>query len=163
LQASSVHTLPSLAQAWPPGSDVHVALQQSPFVLFASSHCSPGSTMPLPQRSGSGQLASAIPLSNMSQNTPVSSASFSRRHEWHNALFFVQSAKPGDVHSPGMRSPWRPRARARDRVGQLDHRRPDLALRVGLDRVETVAEVGLGDDRAALQPELLAALEHAQL
>src|SRR5947199_23564 len=38
-----------LAQAWPAGSNWQVGEQQSPATRLPSSHCSPRSTMPLPQ------------------------------------------------------------------------------------------------------------------
>src|SRR5512145_289764 len=97
----SVQTLPSSAHACAAGSAVQVDEQQSPLTLLPSSQSSPGSGTPFPQRSGSTQLASAAPLSNMSQKMPRSSASLSTRQLRHKACASVQSAKPGDEHSPG--------------------------------------------------------------
>jgi hypothetical protein len=55
LQTSLVHRLPSLAQALPDASNWQVDEQQSPSTLLPSSHCSPGSRMPLPHGMPPGQ------------------------------------------------------------------------------------------------------------
>ena len=52
---SSVQTLPSSAQALPPDSSWQVEEQQSPPSVLPSSHCSPGSTTPLPHTTPSAQ------------------------------------------------------------------------------------------------------------
>jgi len=55
LQTSFVHRLPSLAHAEPDASNWQVEPQQSPFAVLPSSHCSPGSTTPLPHATFPGQ------------------------------------------------------------------------------------------------------------
>src|SRR5215510_11826611 len=49
LHTSSVHALPSSAHG-AAGVSWHVESQQSPFCVLPSSHCSPGSTLPLPHK-----------------------------------------------------------------------------------------------------------------